>query len=152
VHADLISLLAPIGAHLHTLDLSAPDHARAALDAAFPADRMAPVTAALLAAHAAGALTPKEGGPNIRFGRVSKSTPETHHHSLDAVDIAGAGAPHTHPRGEVSWCVPLEGAPVFEGVPSGWAVLPPGSHHTPTVTGGRMLIVYWLPGGEVAWG
>ena len=52
----------------------------------------------------------------------------------------------------MSWCIPTEGSPIFEGAGSGWVVLPPGSHHTPTVTDGRMVIVYWIPGGEVVWG
>jgi hypothetical protein len=30
-------------------------------------------------------------------------------------------------------------------------VFPPDSAHVPTVTGGRMLIVYFLPGGAVEW-
>lgn len=149
---DLPALLAPISQHLATLQLTDAPSARVALDDAFPPAAMAPIVAALRAAHEAGTLTPRDAGPGVRFGRISKPTPETAGHSLDAVDLDGAGAPHTHPSGEVSYCVPLDGTPTFEGVSTGWAVLPPGSRHTPTTTGGRMLIVYWLPGGAVTWG
>lgn len=149
---DLLEHLAPIAAHLATLDLAAPDAALASLRARFSAAQMAAVSDALRAAHATGALTPQRATPTLTFGRLARPAEATSEHSVDAVDIEGAGAPHTHPRGEVSWCVPLEGAPVFEGASEGWVVLPPGSHHTPTVTGGRMLIVYFLPGGKLTWG
>jgi hypothetical protein len=54
-----------------------------------------------------------------------------------------------HPGGEVNWCVALDGDPRFDGQPAGWVVMPPGSGHVPTVSGGRMLIVYLLPGGKI---
>ena len=146
----ILTALAPLSAHIATLDLTQANAARASLDA-LPAALTEAATAALLAAHEAGTLTPRDGGPGVRFGRIAKASPATSGNSLDAVDIAGAGVAHTHPKGEVSWCIPLEGAPVFEGVASGWAVLAAGSAHTPTVTGGRMLIVYWLPDGAVTW-
>jgi hypothetical protein len=148
---ELIQRLAPLARTVSTLDLAAPD-AASALAAAFDAEVMAPITAALRAAHAAGLLTPHRASPTLTYGRLAKATETTHGQSIDVVDIAGEGAVHSHPRGEVSWCIPLEGEPVFEQAREGWVVLPPGSRHVPTVTGGRMLIVYFLPGGEVAWG
>jgi hypothetical protein len=148
---DLPSLLAPISVAVAELNLDDPERAVRELNHAFPVQTMEALTAALLAAHAAGTLTPREGGAGIRFGRAAKPGQLPGGCSVDVVDIEGAGAAHTHPRGEVSWCVPLSGAPTFEGVRSGWAVLAPGSSHIPTVTGGRMLIAYWLPDGALTW-
>ena len=85
----------------------------------------------------------------MRFGRVSKALPETRDFAVDAVDMEGPGPPHTHPRGELNLCFALDGSPTFDGQPPGWVVLGPGSWHVPTVAGGRMAILYFLPGG--AW-
>lgn len=149
---DWTARLAPVADALTGLDLSDPSAAKALLATRLDGDTMAAITADLLSAHAEGGLTPKDGGPHVRFGRLARPSEASRGFSIDVVDIAGAGAPHTHPEGEVSWCVPLEGAPRFEGVAEGWAVCRPGSRHVPEVTGGRMLIVYWLPQGAVAWG
>ena len=65
------------------------------------------------------------------------------------LDVRGAGPLHRHPAGEVNWCIALEGEPTFMGQPPGWVVEPPGSEHVPTVSGGRMLIVYLLPAGAI---
>jgi hypothetical protein len=89
------------------------------------------------------------GAPPVRWSRVAKSAPELHDFSIDAVDMSAAGPHHTHPAGEVNWCIALEGDPRFDGRPAGWVVMPPGSAHVPTVSGGRMLIVYLLPGGRI---
>ena len=43
----------------------------------------------------------------------------------------------------------LHGHPRFDGHGPGWLVYPPNSRHVPTVTGGRMLIAYFLPAGEI---
>jgi hypothetical protein len=149
--ANLVSTLIPIGEFLASLDISDTVAAKAALDAEFGPARMKPVSDAILAAHAAGTLTPRSAGPDVRFGRIAKPRETPTGHAIDAVDIAGAGAAHAHPEGEVSWCLPIEGAPVFEGASDGWVVLPPGSRHTPEVSGGRMVIVYFLPGGAIDW-
>jgi hypothetical protein len=65
--------------------------------------------------------------------------------------MTAPGPRHKHPRGEVNLSFALEGAPRFDGQPEGWVVFPPGSEHVPTVTGGRMLIAYFLPGGAIEW-
>jgi hypothetical protein len=144
----LIDQLRAIGADVRALDLSNPTQATATLTAAWPDG--AALTAALREAHADGALALRPASPEVSFGRLARAA-DGGGCSIDVVDISGAGAGHTHPTGEVSWCVPLLGEPSFEGVTSGWAVLAPGSHHVPTVTGGRMLIVYWIPDGKVTW-
>jgi hypothetical protein len=63
--------------------------------------------------------------------------------------MEGDGQGHVHPNGEVSLCLPRSGSPTFEGRPGGFVVMPPGSFHVPRVSGGRMVIAYWLPGGEI---
>ena len=103
---------------------------------------------AFKALHASGEVADRGELP-VEWGRVSKATEETLGFSLDVVHMNGAGPEHVHPTGEASFCVPLEGDPEFEGTRSGWHVLSPGSRHIPEVTGGRMLIVYLLPNGEM---
>jgi len=118
-------------------------------------ERGAPVAGELVAeirrlaleGAAAGWLLPKERG-GIRFGRVAG---EVAGFSVDAVLSAGAGPRHRHPRGEIDLLIAVEGEPRFDGHPPGWAVYAPGSDHVPGVTGGRMLILYFLPGGEIEW-
>lgn len=145
----LRALFAPLCADAAKLDLSAPEAATAALSSTWTAERRAPLVAALREAHAAGWLTPRQANPVVWFGRVSKAVPELSGMSIDAVDMAGAAAEHVHPAGEISLCVPLEGAPTFYGAADGFVVVPPGSQHVPEVVGGRMLIAYLLPGGQI---
>ena len=60
-----------------------------------------------------------------------------------------AGPHHLHPLGEVDLIMPLEGDARFDGHPAGWCVYPPGSAHPPTVSGGRALVLYLLPQGQI---
>lgn len=132
------------------VDLSRPDVAAAELARRF--DPRGPAAAALneaLVALLDERRIADRGEPPVRWSRVSKATPESSDFSIDAVDMNGPGPHHVHPNGEVNWCVALEGDPRFDGRPAGWVVMPPGSGHVPTVSGGRMLIVYLLPGGKI---
>ena len=136
----LLDLLSPLTDTVADLDLSDPG-ASTRLEAAHPAASLGEIYAALRAARDAGWLTPKRATDTLTFGRVAKATDHTRGLSIDAVDIAGVGAEHGHPNGEVSLCLAESGEPRFDGHPAGWVVKPPGSHHAPTVTGGRMLII-----------
>jgi len=89
------------------------------------------------------------GEPPVRWGRVAKASAETEGFSIDVVHMSGPGPRHRHPRGEIDYCVALEGSPTFDGRAPGWVVLPEDSTHVPTVAGGTMLIVYLLPQGEI---
>lgn len=96
------------------------------------------------------------GAPEARFGRIAKPSPRTHELSVDLVSMIGSGVEHTHPRGEVTLgflADPAESglSGQFEARPPGWVVLGPGSRHVPTVTGARMNLLYFLPGGAVGW-
>lgn len=92
-------------------------------------------------------LCPK-GEPPVRFGRLAK---DRHGFSVDAVVSDGPGTDHTHVAGEVDYCFALDGAPRFDGRDPGWVVYPPGSRHDARVEGGRMFILYFLPGGRIEW-
>ena len=144
--------LIPLAKLVSELDLSDPATATHALNHAISSETLAALKRTLLEAHGEGWLTPKRATPTLTFGRVSKALEQTWNQSIDVVDIVGEGAEHTHPKGEVSYCIPLEGDPKFDGHGPGWAVYGPDSHHTPTVDGGRMLIVYFQPDGAIKWG
>lgn len=142
---ELLAAAAPILERLSGLSAADPVGAVSALSAL----DIAPFASLLRAAHAEGWLTPREGG-GVRFGRLSKALPESRGFSIDVVDMSGgASGAHTHPLGEFDLCFPLEGRPAFDGRTGPWVVYPPGSRHVPTVTGGRMLIVYFLPEGAI---
>ncbi len=143
---ELLAQAAVITAVLRDLDATEP----AAAEQALRGFRVSAFEAALRQAHAEGWATPKEAG-GVRYGRIARSDPALSGFSLDVVEMEGpASGAHTHPRGEFDLSFPLDGQPRFDGRAPGWVVYPPGSRHVPTVSGGRMLIAYFLPGGEIA--
>lgn len=148
---EILAALAPICRKVATLDLTDPAQAEAALEAEVSTEALAEIGALLEAAFQAGWLCPKNGGAGVSFGRVAKATEATAFVSIDAVEMEGPALEHIHPKGEVSLCFARSGDPRFEGRPAGFVVMPPGSRHVPTVTGGRMLIVYFLPDGAMEW-
>lgn len=98
---------------------------------------------------AAGWLCNREGG-GIRYGRIFKPADDLHGFSVDVVDMKDiAGPHHVHPTGEIDLVMPIEGEARFDGRPAGWLVCPPGSAHRPTVSDGRALVLYLLPGGQI---
>jgi Domain of unknown function (DUF4863) len=98
---------------------------------------------------AEGWLCEREGG-GIRYGRVFKAEDALGRFSVDVVDMpALAGPHHTHPNGEIDLIMPIEGPARFDDRPAGWCVYPPGSAHCPTVSGGRALVLYLLPEGQI---
>lgn len=98
---------------------------------------------------AEGWLCQREGG-GIRYGRVFKPADDLRGFSVDVVDMADiAGPHHTHPNGEIDLVMPQSGDARFDGRPAGWLVMPPGSAHHPTVSGGRALVLYLLPQGAI---
>ena len=146
----MLQAFRPLWLAAEGVELSDPESARAEL-----ARRLDPkgAAAARIAAElkellAQGKIADR-GAPPVQYGRVAKATPESKHFSIDVVLMSGPGPRHRHPRGEVNFCVAMDGAPRFDGAEPGWVVLPPGSSHVPTVEGGTMLIVYLLPEGQI---
>jgi hypothetical protein len=170
--ASLLAALAPILARVAELELEQrrdPDSLRAleaTLEREFPyASERVQTIGDLLARGVREGWLADRGAPDARFGRVAKPGPATHGLSIDVVSMIGTGVDHTHPRGEITLgfqSEPESGAPAkgqmdsaqtchFEARPPGWVVLGPGSRHVPTVTGARMNLIYFLPGGAVDW-
>ncbi len=147
----MVAQLQPILEVLAGIDPASPT-------AAADLNRMLPVNSQTLRSLAesfaagveAGWLCDREGG-GARFSRVAKASEETRNFSIDAVQMSGPGVWHRHTEGEIDLCFALEGEPKFDGHPAGWVVFPPGSDHVPTVTGGTMQILYFLPNGAVEW-
>jgi len=91
-----------------------------------------------------------QGGPGRRFGRVMEPAPDTANLSVDVVDLTDIVGPHhRHPNGEICLSLPVTQGARFQGNGKGWCVFGPGSDHRPTVTGGRALVLYLLPGGAI---
>ena len=143
---QFVELLQPLAQALRAVDVDAKD-------AAAIAERLAPFGGAAVAAVKAAAianldspwLLPKAQG-GIRFGRVAK---DVSGFSVDAVLMDVPGPKHRHGNGEIDLCFATRGEPRFDGKPAGWVVYGKGSVHVPTVTGGEMLILYFLPGGAI---
>lgn len=84
----------------------------------------------------------------VRFSRVKKAA-TADDISIDVVHMDKPALGHTHPNGEIDLCFAVSGDPRFDGKPEGWQVFAPGTWHVPTVTGGSMDILYFLPGGAI---
>jgi len=149
------ALLEALSTIIETISTGAPqnDSEAVRLNQAFPigCDTLMEIKAALITGKKEGWLTPNgEGG--MCWGRLSKATPQTNNLSIDAVYMEHAGPGHTHPSGEYDLCFAVDGDPKFDGHSEGWVVYPPGSWHIPTVTGGSMIILYFLPDGSIKFG
>jgi hypothetical protein len=149
--SDLQALLAPI---LDVLDKMDPDDASAAdaLNRQFPVDGedMKKVAALFAEGLKAGWLCDREAG-GVRFSRVAKEQGASAF-TIDAVAMNAPGPGHVHPNGEFDLCFAVEGDPRFDDKPPGWTVYGKGSWHVPTVSGGAMHILYFLPGGAIEFG
>ncbi|MDH3634045.1 MAG: DUF4863 family protein [Gammaproteobacteria bacterium] len=96
-----------------------------------------------------GWLCQHEAG-GIRYGRVFKPADDLQDFSVDVVDMDNVVGPHhAHPNGEIDLVMPLEGEARFDDHPAGWVVYPAGSAHQPTISDGRALVLYLLPGGSI---
>jgi hypothetical protein len=143
---QFVELLRPLAKALRAVAVDAPDAAAAAERAApFAGALVAGVRDAAVASIDSPWLLPKAQG-GIRFGRVAK---DLDGFSVDAVLMDVPGPRHRHPNGEIDLCFATKGAPRFDGHPPGWVVYGKDSVHVPTVRGGEMLILYFLPGGAI---
>ena len=98
---------------------------------------------------AEGWLCQREAG-GIRYGRVFRPDDELQGFSVDVVDMNDCVGPHhRHPQGEIDLVMPLEDGALFDDQPAGWVVYAAGTAHHPTVSNGRALVLYLLPGGSI---
>lgn len=98
---------------------------------------------------AQGWLCEREAG-GIRYGRVFKPADDLHGFSVDVVDMDNVVGPHhLHPEGEIDLVMPVQGEALFDNHPAGWVVYEPGSAHRPSVSNGRALVLYLIPGGSI---
>jgi hypothetical protein len=150
--SDILSLLETPMALANSVDLSDAAAARDELERRYPfqGPEASALREALLAAVEDGVICDRGQDP-VRFSRLAKPGDTAHDLSVDFVWMTGPGINHRHPRGEINLCFAVEGAAQFDGQPEGWVTFAPDTTHVPTVTDGRMLIVYFLPGGEVEW-
>ena len=86
----------------------------------------------------------------VKYGRVSKPSPETGGFSVDVVSMEDIRGPHhRHPNGEIDLIMPLTSDALFDGCAAGWKVYGPDSAHSPTVSNGAACILYLLPDGKI---
>jgi hypothetical protein len=135
---------------VRAIDTSDPKRAESALNAALPTagPEALSIKQRLHSLVKEGVLASRGELP-VRYGRVAKAGPATAGYSIDVVHMTGPGPLHRHPKGEIDLCFALSGAPTFDGRAPGWVVYGPDSQHVPTVAGGEMLIVYFLPEGAI---
>ena len=147
---DFMNALAPLLAAVGETNV-ADANAANALTAKFPIDspQMQKVKQLMREGVEARWLCEREN-ERVRYSRVQKSADGSL--SIDAVHMSGSGMAHTHPGGEFDLCFAVSGTPRFDGRPEGWTVYPPGSWHVPTVEGGVMDILYFLPAGAMQFG
>ena len=146
----LVDALAPVLDIVKTVDPADPA-AAATLEAALPHDgpTLTTIRQLVRSGISEGWLCEKAAN-GVQFSRVAMPDHDkTRPLSIDAVHMDGAGPGHTHPNGEIDLCFAVSGAPTFDGQPAGWVVYPPGSWHVPTVAGGVMDILYFLPDGGI---
>jgi len=90
------------------------------------------------------------GESPLRYGRVIKPAEALAGFSVDVVEMDDVKGPHhRHPNGEIDMIMPIDSAAQFDGHGAGWLVYGPDTAHSPTVTGGKALVLYLLPGGAI---
>jgi hypothetical protein len=92
---------------------------------------------------------PVEGWPDYKRGRIAEPATETMGMSVESALMSNVkGQYHRHTRGEIDMVIPIDNNAQFCGRGAGWVVYPPGTEHFPTITGGKALIMFFLPGGQ----
>lgn len=142
-------LLAPMLDVLAEVDLAQPEKVKETLEQRWPAQSptMLELQKQFQEGRERGYLCDREAG-GVSFSRVLKAG-VAGNWSIDAVHMNAPGPAHTHPKGEVDLCFAVEGSPRFDDNEPGWTVYGPGSSHAPTVSGGKMDILYFLPDGAI---
>lgn len=149
MNESLQDALAPVIDFLDTLD-PADSKSAELLNARFPvnSEPMQAIAALFEAGVRNRWLCNRHGGPGVTYSRVAKQVGQSEM-TIDAVRMDAPGPGHSHPNGEFDLSFAALGDPNFDGQGPGWTVYPPGSWHVPTVSGGTMNILYFLPGGAI---
>ena len=67
-----------------------------------------------------------------------------------------SGQHHGHPYGEINCVIPLDDRAELRGMKGwqgkGWTCPGPGTHHFPQVRGGKLVALFFLPAGRIAYG
>nr|BAF56677.1 2-hydroxylaminobenzoate mutase [Pseudomonas fluorescens] len=89
-------------------------------------------------------------GPDYCRGQLAKATENPNGYSVESGMLKNVlGNFHLHPRGEINMIGPVDEGATFCGSGAGWKVFEPGSRHFPTVNGGKVTMLFFLPGGEI---
>ena len=89
-------------------------------------------------------------GAGYSRGRIADPSNETAGLSVESGLLCNVkGQYHCHTRGEIDMIVPIDSGARWCGHEAGWVVYPPMSEHFPTTTGGKALVLYFLPDGEI---
>ena len=148
---ELIQHLHPILSFLSTNPISSTLEEK--LKAHFPlqSEYMQTIKRLCVTGSINGWLCPRKG-QDLTYGRLIKTSPETFDFGIDTVTMSSVGPGHTHPHGEIDLCFTMDGHPTFDNNPEGWTIYEPNTWHIPTVTGGTMVILYFLPNGAISFG
>ncbi len=89
-------------------------------------------------------------GPDYRRGRIAEASAITHGFTVESGMLTDVlGNYHRHPLGEINMIGPVDATGQFCGSGAGWKVFPPDSSHYPTVTGGAVTMLFFLPDGLI---
>ena len=89
-------------------------------------------------------------GPDYKRGRIADPSEATHGFSVESGKLRNVlGNYHCHPQGEINMIGPVDETGPFCGSGAGWKVFEPMSRHFPTVTGGTVTMLFFLPKGEI---
>ncbi len=89
-------------------------------------------------------------GPDYRRGRIAHASQDTHGFTIESGMLRNVlGNYHRHPLGEINMIGPVDATGKFCGSGAGWKVFPPDSCHYPTVTGGKVTMLFFLPNGLI---
>jgi hypothetical protein len=146
---ELLETLLPVVHEIERAEWNAAlaDH----LNTRFPADGILFRTMEAICADGIETDWMELAGEEVRKGgRVIQPGPQSAELSVDVVQLIDFTGPHhRHPNGEVCAIMPDREDGRFDNNPRGWAVYPPGSQHWPSGTGGRVRILFFLPGGAI---
>lgn len=117
------------------------------LNRTYPISKLAHIKQLIIEGIEEGWFAPYDG-KNLTYGRLCKAE-NNGGISIETVVMTSTGPGHIHPFGEFDLCFNVDGDSRFDGFEEGWVVYPPTSWHVPTVTDGKMAILYFLPEGKI---